>query len=104
MLGEGSFGKVFKGYNIRNKKDLVAVKLIDMAKLNDDPFLLKSLDTEIEIMKMLKSENNLKLYDVFHGKDITYLILELCEGGNLDDYIESKGGMLEEDESIRIMR
>ena len=62
FLGEGSFGKVYKGCNAQNKEE-VAVKQMEMIKLSD-PYMLDSLEKEISVMKALKSPNIVKLYDV----------------------------------------
>ncbi len=50
FLGEGSFGKVYKGKNSKTG-EVVAVKCLDMKQMGSDKFLLDSLETEIDIMK-----------------------------------------------------
>ena len=63
--------------------------------LISDPFLIKSLKTEIDVMKSLKSENVVKynyiykkrMYDVIYETKMTYIVLELCPDGDLDKFI-----------------
>lgn len=43
----------------KDSKEVYAIKSLDMNKIKD-PFLLKSLKTEIDVMKSLKSENVVK--------------------------------------------
>jgi serine/threonine protein kinase len=61
-LGEGSFGRVFLGQHEQTNEE-VAIKCIDMAKLQN-PLLIESLKTEINVMRELKSPNIVRLYDV----------------------------------------
>lgn len=43
----------------KDTKEIFAIKSLDMNKIKD-PFLLKSLKTEIDVMKSLKSEHVVK--------------------------------------------
>ncbi len=43
---------------------------------------------EIEIMKMLEHPNVIKVYEIFEEESMLYLVLELCEGGDLFDFIK----------------
>ena len=51
---------------------------MEMIKLSD-PYMLDSLEKEINVMKALKSPNIVKLYDVIREPKYTYIILELCQ-------------------------
>ncbi|KAG2761741.1 hypothetical protein PC129_g3158 [Phytophthora cactorum] len=56
-----------------------------------------SARNEIEIQRMLTNysshPNIVALYDSFHQKDKTYLVMENCVGGDLFDFISQNGGM-----------
>jgi len=64
----------------------VAIKIID--KLACDP---KRLQTEVEILKTIKHDCMVELYDMFETGRYLHLIMELCEGGELFDQICSLG-------------
>jgi len=83
-LGQGSFGTVRKC--IRKKDGLVAaVKIIRKRDLNKKE--LKTLDREAEILTKATHPNCVLLYDIFDTKHHLYLVMEICEGGELFDAI-----------------
>lgn len=65
LLGEGSFGKVYKGKNVKTG-ELVAVKCMDMSNFHD-AYMKESLENEISVMKILKSNNVVRL--LYHETD-----------------------------------
>mmetsp|Transcript_25815 Transcript_25815/g.36306 ORF Transcript_25815/g.36306 Transcript_25815/m.36306 type:complete len:549 (+) Transcript_25815:62-1708(+) len=92
-LGEGTYGKVKEGTHFVTQKK-VALKF--MKHFEHNPFM----DREIEIMKLLDHPNIVKLYDVVHLEDgETVLVMELVTGGELFDYILSKGKLSEKEAS-----
>lgn len=61
------------------------------------------LSSEIEVLKMMKSSQNvIELYDIYTTKNNTYIITELCEGGDLAKFITNKKN-IPEAEAIPIM-
>ena len=49
------------------------------------------LASEIEVLKTLKnSENIIEVYDIYNTKNNTYIITELCDGGDLSKMISSR--------------
>lgn len=52
--------------------------------------------TEITIMKELDHPNVIKLFETFEDATCIYLIMELCEGGELFDKISDEGYFSEE--------
>ena len=61
------------------------------------------LASEIEVLKILKnSENIIDVYDIYNTKNNTYIITELCDGGDLANFI-SKKQIIPEAEAIELM-
>ena len=79
----------------------VAVKIVRKKDLSiKDIELLKR---EIEVLKILKnSENIIDVYDIYNTKNNTYIITELCDGGDLANFI-SKKQIIPEAEAIELM-
>ncbi len=86
VLGEGGFAKVYKGKHRITGKE-VAIKTIELCKIPADK--LDMLQYEIEVMKMLDHPNIVRLYETFHDEDnhLMHLVMELCEGGDLLDFV-----------------
>ncbi|XP_062939628.1 serine/threonine-protein kinase ULK1 isoform X1 [Cynocephalus volans] len=92
LIGHGAFAVVFKGRH-REKHDLeVAVKCINKKNLAKSQTLLGK---EIKILKELKHENIVALYDFQEMANSVYLVMEYCNGGDLADYLHRGAGCLE---------
>ncbi|KAM3146326.1 hypothetical protein pb186bvf_001671 [Paramecium bursaria] len=94
LLGEGSFGKVYKGKD-KDTDEAVAIKLIAMDQYTD-PFMIECLRAEIQIQMKMDHKNIVKLLDAQEDKKTTVMVLELCDGGDLEHFLESHGGHLSE--------
>lgn len=52
------------------------------------------MDNEIKCQKKLKSNNIVNIYDVYDTNSFTFIVCELCEGGDLFKLLRySKGGL-----------
>ncbi|XP_056443486.1 serine/threonine-protein kinase ULK1 [Gadus chalcogrammus] len=97
LIGHGAFAVVFKGRH-REKHDWeVAVKCINKKNLSKSQTLLGK---EIKILKELKHENIVALLDFQETASSVYLVMEYCNGGDLADYLHSKGTLSED--TIRV--
>ncbi|XP_073413132.1 serine/threonine-protein kinase ULK1 isoform X3 [Dendrobates tinctorius] len=86
LIGHGAFAVVFKGRH-KEKQDLeVAVKCINKKNLAKSQTLLGK---EIKILKELKHENIVALYDFQEVANSVYLVMEYCNGGDLADYLHT---------------
>ncbi|RWS17161.1 serine/threonine-protein kinase unc-51-like protein [Dinothrombium tinctorium] len=96
MLGHGAFAIVYKGKH-RTKHDLiVAIKMIMKKNLAKSQNLLGK---EIKILKELTElhhENVVALLDCKETQQHVYLVMEYCNGGDLADYLQSKGTLSED--------
>jgi calcium-dependent protein kinase len=50
----------------------------------------ESIQTEIEILKLIEHPNIIKLYDVFEDEKYVCLVIELMEGAELFDLINEQ--------------
>ena len=87
-LGKGSYGSVFLCRHKRSG-DEFACKLISLNRINSH--YLRKLHLEIGIMKELTHPQIIQLHEAFFGSRTVYLVMELCSGGELFDYLQKNG-------------
>ena len=73
IIGKGSFGEVFKGYEEESKMP-VAVKMIPKQIIKQDKYLEDGLMSEIKIMQKLKSPNVVQLFQVLETENNYYFV------------------------------
>lgn len=86
-IGSGMFSSVFKCRNLKTE-EVFACKVFRLDKMNRKSW--KNLHDEIQILDNLKTPNIIKLVDKFKTKRHFYLILEYCNGGDLESFLEKK--------------
>lgn len=97
-VGRGHFGhtclaRARKG-DMRGQ--VLAVKIISKAKMTT-AISIEDVRREVKILKALSGHSNLvKFYDACEDALNVYIIMELCEGGELLDRILSRGGRYNE--------
>jgi len=85
-LGEGSYGSVCKGVH-KSTGVARAIKTMAKGKVSD----VERFRKEVAIMKMMDHPSIIKLYETFEDHHNIYLVMELCQGGELFDRIIDVG-------------
>ncbi|KAF5947476.1 hypothetical protein HYC85_013433 [Camellia sinensis] len=104
-VGRGHFGHTCcaKGKKGELKNQPVAVKIISKAKMTT-AISIEDVRREVMILKALSGHKNLiKYYDAFEDAHNVYIVMELCEGGELLDRILSRGGRYTEKDAKAIV-
>lgn len=103
-LGEGAFSKVFKVWD-RDRNDFCAMKIIKGEELRRQPKALELLQREINILSKCKNQNVIKLYESFIENGEYHLVLEFCNGGDVEQLMKTKkNNVFSETEAISYMR
>jgi calcium-dependent protein kinase len=87
LLGEGAFGKVYKGASKTTGKQ-VAIKVL--FKRGMEKTDLEQQMFENSILRVAQCPNVAKLLDFFEDAKNLYIVQELIEGTNLFDFITAK--------------
>ncbi|XP_031116007.1 CDPK-related kinase 5-like [Ipomoea triloba] len=104
-VGRGHFGYTcrakFKKGELKGQE--VAVKVIPKAKMTT-AIAIEDVRREVLILRALTGHNNLvQFYDAYEDNDNIYIVMELCEGGELLDRILSRGGKYTEEDAKAVM-
>ncbi|XP_047948431.1 CDPK-related protein kinase-like [Salvia hispanica] len=104
-VGRGHFGFTckakFKKGELKGQE--VAVKVIPKAKMTT-AIAIEDVRKEVKILRALTGHINLiQFYDAYEDHDNVYVVMELCEGGELLDKILSRGGKYTEDDAKLVM-
>jgi len=84
-IGEGGFGTV------KSAKDKRTGALRAVKSVSKDSSEAEHLREEMDIMRLLDHPNIVRFYECFEDKRYVYMILELCEGGELLERIMEAG-------------
>ncbi|XP_057499824.1 calcium-dependent protein kinase 28-like [Actinidia eriantha] len=104
LLGHGQFGYTYVAID-RASGDRVAVKRIDKNKMVL-PIAVEDVKREVKILQALAGhENVVQFHNAFEDASYVYIVMELCEGGELLDRILSKkDGRYSEKDAAVIVR
>lgn len=95
-LGRGEFGVTYKCTEIKTG-EAYACKTISKSKLRTE-IDVDDVRREVEIMRHLPRHPNIvSLKEAFEDRDAVYIVMELCEGGELFDRIVARGHFTERD-------
>ena len=93
-IGAGQYGEVFRGYD-RATNNEIAVKTIQRDKVKGilstySGKFRELLESEIKVLKSCENSNIIRLYDMKKTPNNFYLIMEYCNGGDLDAYVKKR--------------
>ncbi|GJN39344.1 hypothetical protein PR202_gb28455 [Eleusine coracana subsp. coracana] len=100
-VGRGHFGHTCSAVVKKGeyKGQTVAVKIISKAKMTT-AISIEDVRREVKILKALSGHNNLvRFYDACEDALNVYIVMELCEGGELLDRILARGGRYTEEDA-----
>ncbi|VDD82212.1 unnamed protein product [Mesocestoides corti] len=94
LLGRGGFAQVYRAKSIITGQE-VAIKMIDKKYMHQHG-LAHRVRREVEIHSRLKHPAILELYTCFEDANYVYLVLEVCDNGELQAYIRQNGPVSED--------
>lgn len=86
IIGQGAFGVVYKA--VTADKQIVAVKEIIVDSENKE-----LIEREVEILTQLNHPNIVRYYGSMYKDNKYYIVLEYCQGGDLEEYLKHAKGV-----------
>lgn len=102
QLGQGGFAQVYRAQVKESAKE-VAIKMIDK-KIMKASRMTTRVEHEVQIHYQLKHPSILELYTFFEDKNYVYLVLELCNNGEMQRYLKSRQKSFDEDETRHFLK
>ncbi|KAM3182874.1 hypothetical protein ACTXT7_011477 [Hymenolepis weldensis] len=94
LLGRGGFAQVYRAKSVITGQE-VAIKMIEKKYMYQHG-LTHRVQREVEIHSRLKHPAILELYTCFEDANYVYLVLEVCDNGELQAYIRQNGPVSED--------
>ncbi|KAI9279857.1 kinase-like domain-containing protein [Sporodiniella umbellata] len=95
VLGKGNFASVYRARE-RKTNDLVAIKVIQKARLDNRPKLLKSVTDEISIMMAMEKHPGIVSIDrIYSDQSRFFFVLEYVPDGDLFSFVTQKEKLTE---------
>ncbi|KAL9272833.1 Serine/threonine-protein kinase svkA-like protein [Drosera capensis] len=99
LIGRGSFGDVYKGFDNELNKE-VAIKVIDLEESEDD---IEDIQKEISVLSACRSPYITEYYGSYVNQTKLWIIMEYMAGGSVADLLQS-GQPLDEASIACILR
>eukprot|EP01080_Neovahlkampfia_damariscottae_P005898 gene5898-9726_t len=90
-IGEGTYGVVFKAKN-KDTGQIVALKRMRLD--SEEEGVPCTAIREISLLKELKHDNIVRLFDVIHTENMLTLVFEYLDRGDLKQYMDVRDGKL----------
>ncbi|XP_071691931.1 uncharacterized protein [Rutidosis leptorrhynchoides] len=84
LIGRGSFGDVYKGFDKEINKE-VAIKVIDLEESEDE---IEDIQKEIAVLQQCRSQYITEYYGSYLHQTKLYIIMEYMAGGSVADLIQ----------------
>ncbi|KAJ9537662.1 hypothetical protein OSB04_030395 [Centaurea solstitialis] len=84
LIGRGSFGDVYKGFDKKNNKE-VAIKVIDLEESEDE---IEDIQKEIAVLQQCRSPYITEYYGSHLHETKLWIIMEYMAGGSVADLIQ----------------
>jgi serine/threonine protein kinase len=94
LIGEGNYGRVYEAFNEKTA-ETVAAKVVPKELFKRTPKLLELVKNEIRVLKECKNENVVRYVDNFMSEKSVIIVMELCDGGELQQYLDNKQRLTE---------
>jgi len=102
-LGKGSYAQVYLG--VKSDDEKVAIKVLPKNEIFGDITRVTQYENEVKAISKIDHKNIVKCFESLQSINNFYLLLEYCDGGNLEEFVQSQPSKyLEECVAIKIIQ
>jgi serine/threonine protein kinase len=94
LIGEGNYGRVYEVFS-EAKRETAAAKVMPKEIFKKTPKLMELVKTEIRVLRECKNDNVVRYVDNFMTERSIVIVMEYCEGGELQNYLHNKSRLTE---------
>lgn len=102
VIGRGQFGVVYKAWRAEKQYIPYAVKCIPKSAVRVNPYVESLFKTEVGVMASLNCPHIMKLFELIETTNNFYLVLQFCNGGDLEKAL-LKAGRFSEAKSLEYL-
>ena len=84
-IGKGGFGRVI---HVRSKSDNKYYAIKEIIIKDEMKDKIENIQNEANILSKFNCNNIVKYYDSYLDKDKFYIVMEYCDGQNLENFID----------------
>ena len=88
-IGKGTFGKVKLAYNVENRKEKYACKILLKSNIKDEDDKIRC-EREMDILRKMHHVNVVRTYEIISTDKTYYIFMDYCSKGELFNYIVEK--------------
>lgn len=100
-IGRGGFGVVFRAAEQKSKRPVAIKVVLHSGQASEAARML--FEREVENIRSLRHPGIVRLLDSGVSGRISFLVMEMCEGGSLFDLVKSRGCPINFDDARQIM-
>jgi len=103
-ISQGGVGAVYRAWDTRLEREVAVKRLLPPEDEAQAESAAQSLKREANALSALQHPNIIMIYGIEHDDEGPYLVLELIDGVNLEQFVEqsAKGGSLPQDQFLSI--
>jgi serine/threonine protein kinase len=76
------------------------MKVIPLSLMRQTPKLNELVGTEVRVLRQCKNENVIRFVDTTTTDKSLFIVMEYCNGGDLDHYLETKKRLTEDEATV----
>lgn len=101
LLGEGTFARVFRVYDLNRRVHLAAKVL--RSDIAQEPMFMERFKREARMLERLQHPNIVRYYDIVESGDLVFILTDYIAGHTLQSVIRQQDGPMDPQESLNYL-